>query len=45
MVENKDVQGERKAWVQPELKRIDAGSAEQGNAVNEDGGQLGNLRS
>lgn len=46
MVESKNVvQSDRKTWVQPELKRIAAGSAETGNDITEDGGAPGNLRS
>lgn len=47
MVENKEVvQAERKAWVQPELKRIEAGSAEgRPDGLRNDGGMIGSQRS
>lgn len=46
MTDNKNKQGaERKAWVQPELKRMAAGSAETGTNVSPDSGPLGNAQS
>ena len=38
MVEQKNSEKGRRAWVRPELKQINAGAAEAGHRVNEDGG-------
>jgi hypothetical protein len=39
------MQAARKAWVQPELKLISAGSAEAGTNVSPDSGPLGAAQS
>lgn len=39
MIDQKNAEADsRKDWIQPELKRLEAGAAEAGNRVNEDGG-------
>lgn len=40
-----DKKDERKAWISPELQRIDAGSAEGGQGTVPDGGGPGASRS
>ncbi len=43
---NRENRGEgRKAWTAPELRRLNAGSAEQGNAQVADGGNPAAARS
>jgi hypothetical protein len=46
VTEKKEImQADRKAWVQPELKQISAGSAETGMNQSPDAGPLGNAQS
>lgn len=45
MVNNNEIKKERKAWLAPELKQLNAGSAENGSGTRPDGGGPGSSRS
>jgi hypothetical protein len=42
---SKNVQSKSAQWVRPELKKLDAGSAEANGVGINDGGPIGNARS